>query len=196
MADKPRLVLDRALAEYEGSQRYNADLPESYENLGTLWMDLGDSARAEAAFQQALRLSPHSATAKLNLADLYRATGREAECERLIRDVLAREPEHAAAKHALGLSLLRQRRLVEALPALRHASELDKGNPRFAFVYGAALDSAGQSRDAMRVLQGAAAAHPRNVDVLKALVATSRRLGEGALAQRYSAALQSAVADR
>ena len=76
-------------------------------------MALGDSARAEAAFQQALRLSPQSGTAKLNLADLYRATGREAECERLIRDVLRREPEHAAAKHALGLSLLRQRRLVK-----------------------------------------------------------------------------------
>jgi predicted CXXCH cytochrome family protein len=191
-----RQHLDAALADYERSQHYNADLPESYENLGTLWMDLGAWPRAETALKQAVLLAPRSATAKLNLADFYRSTGREAQCERAIREVLMREPNHAAALHALGLSLLRQRRAAEALAALRKASELDPRNARFAFVYGVALDSAGQSRDAMRVLQAAAASHPRNLDVLKALLAIARRLGEGALEQRYSMELQRAVAER
>ncbi|MBL0088264.1 MAG: hypothetical protein IPP44_17050 [Ideonella sp.] len=46
----------------------------------------------------------------LNLADLYRALGREDEAQHLIRVVLKREPEHAMAHHALGLSLLRRHR--------------------------------------------------------------------------------------
>jgi predicted CXXCH cytochrome family protein len=194
IADKARL--DRALAEYETSQRYDTDLPESYENLGTLWMDMGEWSRAESALKQALLLSPRSATAKLNLADLYRSTGREAECERAIREVLRRDAGHAAAQHALGLSLLRQRRLAEALPALRKGSELDTHNARFALAYGVALDAAGQSRAAMRVLQAATASHPRDVDVLKELLAISRRLGDGAAARQYSAELQAALAER
>lgn len=188
--------LDRVLAEYIASQAYNADLPESYENLGTLWMDLGEWARAEAALKQALLLAPWSATARLNLADFYRATGREAACEQTARALLQREPRNAAAHHALGLSLLRQKKLTQALPALRQAAALSPQDARFAFVHAIALDSAGRTADARAVLQATARMHPRNVEVIRAQLALARREADAPAVQRHATELQRAMAAR
>lgn len=136
--------LAHALDEYIAIQRYNADRPESWNNLGTLYADQGDWARAEAALKTAIGIDHALALSSLNLADVYQHTGREAEAQALIEAVLKREPRNALAHHALGLSLLRQKRLAAALPALRQASRLDPRNARFAAVYALAQQSAGR----------------------------------------------------
>jgi Flp pilus assembly protein TadD len=57
---------------------------------------------------------------------LYRATGRDPDGERVLRDLLARDPRTAPAHHALGLLLVRQRRQADARHELETAEQLVK----------------------------------------------------------------------
>jgi tetratricopeptide (TPR) repeat protein len=128
----------RAAEDYVAAERFNADRPEHRSNLGGFLAERGDFVGAEAEFQAALALDPRFEPAWVNLADLMRLTGREADAEATLRAGLERSPDSAVLYHSLGLSLVRQHRKAEALAALKRATELDPTNQRFAYVYGVA----------------------------------------------------------
>ena len=109
-------------------------------NIGLIHVDQGQFDRAEAAYRTALDLQPDFTQAAVNLADLYRIQGREGEGEKTLRQALALDPPNAAAHHALGLWLIRQKRLPEALTALAEAARLSGDNPRYGYVYAVALN--------------------------------------------------------
>jgi len=143
LAGEPTKLLDApearragdALAEWRSSQSADLDRPEARLNLGMLAAELGDTATAVAECNAALKLAPGIPTVYVDLADVQRAAGRENDAEKTLRDGLAVAPANAALWHALGLSMVRQHRPGEALPALKKAAELDPGNARFAEVY-------------------------------------------------------------
>lgn len=137
-----RADFDRALGEYIAAQQFNADRPESYSNLGLLYADQGQWTQAEAALTTAMAIAPTLALPALNLADVYRAMGREDQAQALMRGVIQREPRNALAHHVLGLSLHRQHRRADALKALHTATRLEPKNTRYAHVYGLARDAA------------------------------------------------------
>ena len=155
-----------------------------------------DAQRASVALEQAVRMAPASATARLNLADARRVAGREPEAEQLIRAVLRDEPRNAGALHALGLSLLRQQRPGESLAPLRQASELAPANARCAYVYGLALDRMGRGDQARQVLEAAARRHPRNVELMGALLDLARRARDPEAVTRYTVELRARQASR
>jgi len=161
----------RALEEYRAGQRFNADRPEALVNLATSLGQQGDAAGARAAFREAVTLDPGFAPAYVNLADLERTTGNEAEAERLLRQAMALAPGSGVAAHALGLSLIRQRKVPEALGALAEALKREPENARFAYVYAVALHDTGDRAGALRVLEAAAARHPGDAAVREALAA-------------------------
>jgi predicted CXXCH cytochrome family protein len=130
-----RAALDAALDEYRAAQRANAERPEAHMNLGLLAAQLGDLAEAEAEFRRALRLDPAFTPAAVNLADVLRLRGRDAEGEPVLRAALDRAPRDAALRHALGLFLVRAGRLREALLELREVARLAPENARYAEVY-------------------------------------------------------------
>jgi Flp pilus assembly protein TadD len=72
--------------------------------------------------------------ALVNLADLYRAWGRDREGEPWLRRAVALAPAAAEPAHALGLLLVRLGRRDEALPWLRRAVALAPTQARFAQV--------------------------------------------------------------
>ena len=111
-------AFDAAVTEYREVQRGNADRAESHVNLGTLEAQLGRLPEAEAALRVAIARQPQFVPAYVNLADILRTVGREPEAERVLRDAIVAVPDAADAYNALGLSLVRQRRLPEALDAL------------------------------------------------------------------------------
>jgi predicted CXXCH cytochrome family protein len=128
-------ALKTATDEYIAVQRFNADRPEALSNLGLLYADLHDWSRAETLLKQAMAMEAGTPASSLNLADVYREQGHEEEALALIRRVIGQHPDNAAAQHALGLALIRQKQFAQALQPLKKATQLEPGNPRYGYVY-------------------------------------------------------------
>ena len=188
----PKTVQDQraaGMAEYVAAQTFNAERPEAQVNLGGLYADLERPAEAEAAYREAIRLQPDFIPAYVNLAQLLSGIGREAEAETVLETGLAR---HASAdlSHALGLSLVRQKRLDEALTRLAEAATQGPDNPRYPYVYAVALQGAGRLDEALAVLAAAIERHPGDAEALVALVTFSREAGRTEQALAYASRLQ------
>ncbi|WP_438014213.1 multiheme c-type cytochrome [Sorangium sp. So ce315] len=131
--------LEGALREYIATQTLHADRAEAQNNLGLVFTRTGRPRDAEQAYLAALRIEPGYVPTYVNLADLYRELGRDADGVALLRRGIARVPEQAELLHALGLALVRQGHRDQALEPLKRAAELAPGQARFQTVYKAAL---------------------------------------------------------
>ena len=189
-----RTAFERAAAEYVQAQRYNADRADARTNLGSFEARRGETAQAEQDLRSAIALDPLFVPAYVNLADLYRAQGREADGERVLRDGLRKAPKSAALHHVLGLTLVRAKRNAEALSELAKATTLDPASARYAYVYGVALYSAGRRDEAIAILVNASAKHPADTDLLAALASFYRERGDAAKAQAYTERLHDVAA--
>jgi len=162
-----RADFDMAGSEYVTAQRLNADEPGSQVNLGNFLSARGDSQGAEHAYREAMAIDPGWIPAIVNLVDLYRQSGRDAEGESLVRDALGRYPAAASLQHSLGLLLVRQKKLSDALPFLRKATELASDNSRFVYVYAVALHSVGKNKDALNFVVRGLKTAPFDADLLE-----------------------------
>ena len=185
-----RAALAAPLAEWRDAQRGLSDDPTARVNLASLYGELGDPEAALREFDAALRLDPSLEPAWVNLADLERALGRDAEAEQVLRRGLARLPEGAALHHSLGLALVRLGRLDEALPHLARAVELAPQRTRYAYVLGVALNEAGRPEASLEVLEAASQRRPGDRDLLQALVAFHGLAGNAERAREYSRRLE------
>jgi predicted Zn-dependent protease len=77
---------------------------------------------AEAAFRNALRLSPGAVSTQQALANFLFATGRFDEFESVLRGLADAHPSDGMVNHALGSYYMRQGRHSDAEPYLRRAS--------------------------------------------------------------------------
>jgi Flp pilus assembly protein TadD len=180
---------------YVESQRANADRPEPLINLGLFYADRRDALSAEAAYRQAMQLEPDFVPAYVNLADLYRAYGRDADAESALATGLAKVRGDADLSHAMGLLRIRQGRRTEALDILRQASDAAPQNPRYAFVLGVALHDSGESAKAIETLGSALARFPNDPEILDALVSYTDETGDAASAEAYRKRLEALRAD-
>jgi tetratricopeptide (TPR) repeat protein len=190
LAKDQRALLEKALQEYVSSQQAMAERPEAQTNLGGLYAALGEHQKAAAAYKTAIDINPAYVPGFVNLADLYRAQGEETEAENLLRRAARVSPGNADVHHALGLSLVRQKRTKEGLEELRLASTLNTENPRYIYVYAVALNSIDEPEQAIMVLQGAHNQYPNNRDILSALVAFHRDMGNQEAARSYAEKLR------
>jgi tetratricopeptide (TPR) repeat protein len=181
-----REQLDRAIEEYLRAEKVNAERPEAQVNLGNLFVATGDLDSAARAYQSAIGLDAAFIPAYVNLADLYRVQQRDEDGERVLRAGLAVEGQNAGLQHALGLLLARGQRLDEALPHLRLAANAAPEHPRYAYVYGLALQSTGATAEALAVLERGRARHPADRDLLLALATMHRDRGELKAARQYA----------
>jgi predicted CXXCH cytochrome family protein len=181
--------LDRALEEYRRSQQFNADRAEAHMNLGNLEAKLGDLEAAERAYRAAAVRDPNFVPAVVNLADLLRASGRDAEGERLLVESLERR-ETAEAHHALGLLLVRRQQPEAALAHLGAAYRLRPESMRYAYVFAVALHDLGDGQRAIEVLEAAHERHPNDRNLLSALVMYCGELGRDAEARAWAERLQ------
>jgi len=164
----------------------NADRPEGRTTLGNFLVRRGLTTDAEAEYKAGLRLSPQYAPAAINLADLYRQLGRDAEGENVLRAAVSASPQDAGLHYALGLTLTRLKQSDAALMELRRAAELEPDRARYAYVYAIALHSAGHSNEAMSVLKDSLARHPNDRDTLLALTNFNRETGDVSSALDYA----------
>jgi tetratricopeptide (TPR) repeat protein len=168
--DAPRrAAFDKAIAEYRQSLVATAERPDSQLLLGILETDVGNYDAAERAYLAAIEAAPLLAPAYINLSDLYRRQHKDSEGERPLRNAIDRMPDNPDLRHALGLLLVREKRLEDALPELQKAATLDTTNARYSYVYGVALHSAGQTEKALAVLEDARRRFPGDRDIAYAV---------------------------
>ena len=172
--------------EYRETQLFNAERPESQLALAELDLATGQRVAAEQRYREALRLQPRYVPAYVNFAQMLAGLGREREAENLLRAGLVRLPDQAALDHALGLSMVRQQRLDEALEPFGRAARNDPDQVRFSYVYGIALQSAGRLDEALAVLDEAHRRHEGSIDLLAALVSMNRDAGRLGAARAYA----------
>jgi len=185
-----RRLLAAAGEEYIAAQLANAERPEAQTSLGNFYAAQGERRSAIDAYQRSLQLAPYYLPAYINLADFYRRLGREADAQELLQKAVMLNPDNATAHHALGLSLVRLRRYRTAIDELELAASLAPDDAGFVYVYAIALNSMGQSKQAIVVLQKSLQRHPRNRDILSALVSFTRDSGDLKAAARYAEQLQ------
>jgi Flp pilus assembly protein TadD len=93
--------------------------PEFRSALGGFYARRGLTADAEAEYKAALRLEPQFAPAAINLADLYWQLGRNGDASQVLQAAIEVSPRDAGLHYALGLALVRAKRLDEAIAELR-----------------------------------------------------------------------------
>ena len=190
-----RSRFEQVAGEFRASQRLNADRAETRVTLGAFESALGRNAEAEAEYRAAIRLQPQFAPSYVNLADLLRSTGREADAERALRDGLERVPGlgRPPLQHALGLTLIRQKRYADAIVQLELAARGSPGDARFSFVYAVALHDTGQPAQARRALEDAVRRHPGDPSILDALVNYSLEANDRQAALKWADRLAAAT---
>jgi predicted CXXCH cytochrome family protein len=188
-----RAAFERAAAEFIAAQRLNADRPEARSTLGNFYAQRKLTADAENEYKAALRLSPQYAPAAINLADLYRQLGRDGDGASVLTTAIASSRQDAGLRHALGLTLTRQRRTNDALEEFRSASELEPERSRYAYVYAVALHSSGRINESIEVLTKNLARHPDDRETLSALVMFNRDSGNIKAALEYAERLSRLV---
>jgi predicted Zn-dependent protease len=191
-----QVAFQRAAAEFVETQRFNADRAEARVSLGSFLAERGDAGAAEVELQAAIRMGPSSIPAYVNLADVYRAQGRDADGEQTLRQGLISMPKSGVLHYALGLALTRLNRGDSALREFARAAGLEPGNARFAYVHAVALNSAGKGDAAIAQLKAALTAHPGDGDILSALAKFYEARGESAEAKRYADQLRALSVNR
>ncbi|MBF0182626.1 MAG: tetratricopeptide repeat protein [Magnetococcales bacterium] len=111
-------------------------------------MTLGDAARAEACWQDALRLQPDSARTLNNLGHFYQAGQRLGEAEAAYREAIRVQPDHALAHKNLGILLLWLEREVEAEACCRQSLRIDPHDAETHNNLGVSLRQQGRGREA------------------------------------------------
>jgi tetratricopeptide (TPR) repeat protein len=160
LAREDRVRLEAAWAEYEASQRLNADRPEGRANLAGFLQRRGKTKEAEEEYFAGLKLEPMAAPLSVNLAELYRLQGKESQAENALRKAVALSPDAASLRHALGLGLIRQKRYDEGIRELGRAVELAPDEARYSYVYVVALQSQERRDEARKILNQALLRHP------------------------------------
>jgi tetratricopeptide (TPR) repeat protein len=180
LPERFRAAFDRAFAEMVAAEMSAGERAFSRMNLGTIYLERGRTAEAEAEFRAALDREPEFYPAAVNLADLYREQGRDKEGERVLAEAIRAAPRAAAPYLSVGLLLVRGKRYDAATRAFRRAMELDPGNARYHYTYALSLESVNRRDEAYAEMKRARARFSRNLDILGTLIsmAYERRIRE------------------
>jgi tetratricopeptide (TPR) repeat protein len=184
----------RAAAEFEATQRLNADRPEARATLAGFYVVRGKLDEAEQEYLAALKQNPLFTPAAIGLADIYRQRGQSDKAIYVLKSAAA-AGGGAAAHHALGLELVRAKRYDEALAELKRAVELAPDDSRFAYVYAVALHSLGQGEPAMAEIDRALKLHPYDRELLSGALSFHREAGDLAGTLAYAERLAALVPD-
>ncbi len=115
---------EEARRAYHQALELEPGLADANINLGRLYHEAKEAARAEAHYRAAARQAPRDPVAHFNLAVLLEERGRPAEAVHFYREALERDPGFADAHYNLGLLLDGLGRRAEAMTHLRAARKL------------------------------------------------------------------------
>jgi Flp pilus assembly protein TadD len=92
---------DRARTHLQKALQLRPEYPDALNNLGVLYLRVGNVSEALAAFRECIRISPGFDQPYLNLARLYAAKAEREEARQVLQQLLDRHPEHQVARETL-----------------------------------------------------------------------------------------------
>ena len=181
--------MDVAIDEYVEYLSNNSDRAEALTNRALVRRAQGDLAATEADLRRALEQNPSWVPGLVNLADLYRSTGRDLLAGGLLLQAMTLAPQSSQVQVARALWQVRQGDLSQAVAtlALGYGQRI---NASSGYVYAIALNSAGKPDEAIAAIDELLAAdlHTRQLLQLGMSLARENRLPERVL--QYQQALQ------
>ncbi len=115
---------DEARHAYQQALALDPALSDAHVNLGRLYHQAGEAARAETHYRAAIHLAPQDPVAHFNLAGLLEETQRATDAIESYQRALAVDSEFADAHYNLGLLLDSLGRRASAMTHLRTARRL------------------------------------------------------------------------
>ncbi|BBO78079.1 hypothetical protein DSCW_54960 [Desulfosarcina widdelii] len=187
-----RRQFEKALAEYLRAMERTADFAPSRHNLGNLYINLQDPARAEQHYLKAIAIDREFYPAKVNLAMLYNRQGKNDDAERLLREVVTDHPNFYEIKYSLGLLLAEENRLEESVVFLGDAAAGLPQRSRIQYNLGLLLQQIKRDDEAESALNRALSVEPDNPDYLYALAVFYMQRGQWDRARLMAERLQAA----
>ena len=149
----------------------------------------GDIEGAVAAYEQILKLAPHTPRLRSNLAEVYARLGRYDEAIDQYKRELAVDPNHFDANLLLGDLLREGGQPAEALVYLTRAARLRGDDLAVQFSLGAAYVALGRTAEALPLLKAVAAAAPDHLQTHMQLAIVYHRMGRTEDAARERATM-------
>ncbi len=125
---------NKALDYAQRAVASDAESAEALENLGLIQMGLGDTHAALSAFTKLVGLKPKSPIAYVHLAKAQVLLGDEASARGNLEKALALDPNFISAQKAMLASLMRAKKMPEALAFARRIQQL-KPSAMFGYSY-------------------------------------------------------------
>lgn len=147
---------------------------------GEAAIDSGRLPDAEAAFREAVRSYPESASAQFGLGNVYVRQGRLGEAESAYRAAIAADPTLAAAHMNLGVVYYQQGSLANAAEQYEAALRLRPNDAQTLYLLAAVRIQGSQLAEAESLLVRAKAAQPDLAEVYYGLGALYKLQGKKA----------------
>jgi Tfp pilus assembly protein PilF len=145
--------LDQAEALYKEILEKSPDVPEVYQNLGSLYLTKKEYPAAEAAFQKALELRPDSTDISTQLARVYQESGQDDKAMALIEKSAGENPQDARAQFNRGIFLLNANKNEEAIGAFEAAIQADPTIAEAYYRLGALMIGQGKIPESIQHLE-------------------------------------------
>ena len=188
--------VEEAIAALENADRIYNKRPEALVTLGSIYMQTGNAAKAEQTFQRALAvlrgdrsgLKPQEVqawnedelTVAMRLATLFVDQDKNAEAEKVYRELLARQPDNAMAKSNLAVVLSRAGKAADAAVIYKDLLSKPDLSEAALFNIGIGMFRAEQYKDAAVAFRRSLEMNPHSHDALynlaQSLFATTGQL--------------------
>jgi Flp pilus assembly protein TadD len=174
--------------DFAHALEYAQRATQAAPNDPQLWFLLGYAARLDGKYQQAadayshgLHLSPLSLDGQSGLAQVYSLMGRTDEAQRILRQVVASNPERTSDLTMLGEMSMRSKDYAGAIDWLNRAEKLHPG-ARAELLLSLSYQQTKQTDLANRYLELAEHRAPNNLEIKRAMAGFYRDTGNYAQA--------------
>lgn len=184
-----RRVFDAAVDDLRAYVQANADVAEAQSTYGSFLFEQRRTDDAEKAFRRAIALDPTLSGVRINLAELYRASGDNEKSEQTYAEAVAANPDMADLRYGHGLSLVRQKAMPDAIRELEAAVRLAPANSRYRTTAAIALDAVGRTDDAFELFDPTVPGGATDANLLGTAIQLGLKLGRYAETLEFAEAL-------
>ena len=167
----------KAESELMSFLHYQSDMVTGSLMLADHSLRTGDVEAAERYYLRTLRMDGQANYARLNLASMYNANGRNDDALTTLREALSLDGTNPRIHYNLALLLAEMGKPDEAFSHFEDAEMLDMESDRLYVNHAALLQQQKRSAEAERVLSKGLSRFPRSADLLAEAMGLSLRSG-------------------